>query len=74
MTKICSLHYWHAPGGARGVNKFGSQTEVYSGQMEPQDTAKIKDTVKKRQNWTNIVRKTLFSEVFFEFYSIWVES
>ena len=54
-----------APSGVPEVSKNPNhQTVVHSGELEHYDSAKIEETVKNHQNWTKIVKGTLFSEVF----------
>ena len=61
--------------GVPGVSKNpDDQTEVHSGELEHQDSAEIEETVKNGQNWTKIVKETLFSEGFLHFYWTWAES
>ena len=53
------------PPAVPGVSKnLDDQTEVYSGELVRQISAKIEETVKNRQNWTKVVKETCFLEVF----------
>ena len=57
-----------APSGVPEVSKNPNhQTVVHSGELEHYDSANIEETVKNHQNWTKIVKGTLFSESVWNF-------
>ena len=70
--KFVSLHYWHASRGARGVKKSGwPNWSLLWWVGAERSSAKIEETVKNCQNWTKIVKETLFSEGFSNFIQFW---
>ena len=60
--KFVSLHYWSAPRD-QGCQKIW-MTKLKSTLVGHLDSVKIEETVKNCQNWTGIVKETLFSEGF----------
>ena len=66
MTKISFTPLLTGPQGCQWVSKYpDDQTKFHSVKVECYDSAKIAETDKNHQNWTKIMKETLFSESFF---------
>ena len=59
--KFVSFYYWHTP---RGVKNPDDQTEVHSGELERQDSAKIEETLKNVKIEQKLSKKLCFLKGF----------